>query len=121
MGGQGRGGCNDLMKIKNHSNIWNQNPSNFGRLYDDFLHLFFLHAHREASALAGALPEESDQFRSLRTTCLFNRKGSVGLHLVEDSGMGDSIPIDLSTRSFIPLLRFFRSRRVSPLLTSPTS
>ena len=29
-----------------------------GRLYDDFLRLLFLHAHREASALAGELPEE---------------------------------------------------------------
>ena len=37
-----------------------------GRLYDDFLRLLFLHAHREASALAGELPEESDQFRFLR-------------------------------------------------------
>ena len=40
-----------------------------GRLYDDFLRLLFLHAHRDASALAGELPEESDQFRFLRAAC----------------------------------------------------
>ena len=28
-----------------------------GRLYDEFLRLIFLHAHREASALAGELPD----------------------------------------------------------------
>jgi hypothetical protein len=36
-----------------------------GHVYDDFIRLFFLHAHREASILAGELPEESDQFRFL--------------------------------------------------------
>ena len=41
-----------------------------GRIYDDFSRLLFLHAHREASALANELPEESDQFRFLRTSCL---------------------------------------------------
>jgi hypothetical protein len=34
-----------------------------GRMYDDFSRLLFLHAHREASALANELPEQSDQFR----------------------------------------------------------
>jgi hypothetical protein len=34
-----------------------------GRVYDDVKSLLFLHAHREASALANELPEESDQFR----------------------------------------------------------
>jgi hypothetical protein len=29
-----------------------------------------LHAHREASALANDIPEESGHFRFLRTTCL---------------------------------------------------
>ncbi len=36
------------------------------RIYDDFLRLVFLHAHREASALAHEVPEESGQFRFLR-------------------------------------------------------
>jgi hypothetical protein len=36
-----------------------------GRIYDDFVRLFFLHAHREASILSGELPDESDQFRFL--------------------------------------------------------
>ncbi len=35
---------------------------------------YFLHAHREASALVNELPEESDQFRFLRTVCLTNLK-----------------------------------------------
>jgi hypothetical protein len=47
-----------------------------GRVYDDFNRLLFLHAHREASALANELPEESDQFRFLHATCLANLKGS---------------------------------------------
>ena len=33
-----------------------------GRIYDDFLRLLFLHAHREASALANDIPEESATF-----------------------------------------------------------
>jgi hypothetical protein len=37
-----------------------------GRIYDDFSRLLFLHAHREASALANELQEESEQFRFLR-------------------------------------------------------
>ncbi len=37
---------------------------NTGRLYDDFSRLLFLHAHRETSALANEIPEESDQFCS---------------------------------------------------------
>jgi hypothetical protein len=69
--------------------------------------------HREASILT----EESDQLRFLRATHLVNLKDSVGLILVEDSPMGFTIPIDLSTRSFIPLPRFLNSRRPTPLLT----
>ena len=40
-----------------------------GRIYDDGSSLLFLHPHREASALANELPEESDQFRFLRAAC----------------------------------------------------
>jgi hypothetical protein len=32
------------------------------RIYDDFLRLLFLHAQREASALANEIPEESVTF-----------------------------------------------------------
>jgi len=39
------------------------------------------------SCLAGKLPEESEQFRFLRTTHLVNLKGSVGLISVKDSAM----------------------------------
>jgi hypothetical protein len=41
-----------------------------GRVYDDFVRLFFFHTHRESSILTGELPEEaiqeSDQFRFSR-------------------------------------------------------
>jgi hypothetical protein len=84
-----------------------------GRIYDDFSRLIFLHAHREAFALANELPEESDQFRFLRAVCLPNLKG---LTLAKASAMRISIPLDLSTRPFIPLPRFIRSRRPMPLI-----
>jgi hypothetical protein len=87
-----------------------------GRIYEDFVRLLFLHAHREASALANEIPEESEQFRFLRTACFANIKGSVGLILTKTSSMRISIPLDLSSRSFIPLPRCMRSRRVTPLL-----
>ena len=54
-----------------------------GRIYDDFLRLLFLHAHREASALANEIPEESGQFRFLGAVCLANIMGSVGLILAK--------------------------------------
>jgi hypothetical protein len=73
-----------------------------------------LHAHREASA--HELPEELDQFRFLRAACLANLKGSVGLILAKVSAMRISIPLDLSSRPFIPLPRFVRSRRHTPRL-----
>ena len=66
--------------------------------------------------MAGELPEESEQFRFLRASRLANLKGSVGLILGKASAMRVTIPIDLSTRPFIPLPRFFNSRRVPPLL-----
>ena len=90
-----------------------------GRIYNDCLRLLFLDAHREASALAGELPEESDRLRFLRAACLTNFKGSVGLILAKASVMWVTIPLGVleSTRSFIPLPRFFHSRRTPPLLT----
>ena len=86
------------------------------RIYDDFVRLLFLHAHREALALANDIPEESGHFRFLRATCLVNIKGSVGLILAKTSAMRISIPLDLSSRSFIPLPRFIRPRRPTTLL-----
>ena len=38
------------------------------RLYDEFIRHVFLHVHREASALANELSEESDHFRSLMSS-----------------------------------------------------
>ncbi len=75
-------------------------------VHEEFLHLLFLHDHRDASAVAGKLLEESAQFRFIRTPCLDNLKGSIGLMLSKTSDMRVTIPLDLSTRSFIPLPRF---------------
>jgi hypothetical protein len=86
------------------------------RVYDDFNCLLFLHAHCETSTLGNELPEESDQFRFLCVTRLTNLKGSVGLILAKKSVMRMSIPLVLSSRSFIPLPCFIRSRRPLPLL-----
>jgi hypothetical protein len=86
------------------------------RIYDDFLRLLFLHVHRETSTLDNDIPEESGHFRFLRATCLANIKGSVGLILAKASVMRISIPLDLSSRSFIPPPCFIRSRRPTTLL-----
>jgi len=83
---------------------------------DDFLRLLFLQTHREASALANDMPEVSGHFRFLRAACLANIKGSVGLILAKASDMRISIPLDLSSRFFIPPPRYIRSRRPTPLL-----
>jgi hypothetical protein len=90
--------------------------STSGRVYDDFTRLFILHVYLEASIISGELPEESEQFRFLQDTRLAILKGSVGLLLAQDSAMRVTIPIDLSTRPFIPLSRCLNSRRVLPLL-----
>ena len=87
-----------------------------GRIYDDFSRLLLLHTHSEASALTNELPEESNQFRYLRSACLDNLEGSLGVILAKASVMRISIPLDLSSRPFIPLPRFIRSRRSTPLL-----
>ena len=94
--------------------------STSGRINEDFLRLLFLHANREASALAGELSEESAQFRFIRAACLANLKGSIGLMLDKASAMRVTIPLDLSTRSFIPLSRFIHTRTTAPLLTPST-
>ena len=87
-----------------------------GHMYDEFIRLLFLHAHREASGLTNELPEESDQFRFLLVSCFVNLKGVVGLIMTEASSMRISIPLDLSSRSCVPLPRFIRSRRPTLLL-----
>ena len=63
------------------------------------------------------LPEESDQFRFLKAVCFANLKGTVGLIMTKASDMRILIPLDLSSRSFIPLSRFIRSSRPTPILT----
>ncbi len=89
-----------------------------GRVYDDFSRLLFLHAHGEVSAPANEIPEESGQFRFLRAAHYDNIKGSVGLILAKASDMRISIPLDLSSRPFIPLPRFICRKRPLPLLAS---
>ena len=83
------------IKIRHYRNLYfHPDPIAFiplavdttGRMYDEFIRLLFLHAHREASALANELPQESDQFRFLRASCFANFR------------------------------RFIRSRRPTPLL-----
>ena len=58
-----------------------------GRMYEEFIRLLFLHAHREAPALTNELPEESDQFRFLRVSCFANLKGVVGLIMTKTPTM----------------------------------
>jgi hypothetical protein len=89
-----------------------------GRVYDDFSRLLFLDVHREASTLVNEIPEESTQFRFLRAAHYVNIKGSVGLILERVLDMRISIPLDLSSRPFIPLSRFICQRRPLPLLES---
>ncbi len=114
------------MKIRHYRQIYTDGPdpiaflpitvNTSGHVYEDLARLLFLHSHREASILAGELPEESEQFRFLRASRLTNLKGSVGLSLTKSSPMRVTIPIDMSTCPFIPLPRFLNSRRVPPLL-----
>ena len=85
-------------------------------MYDEFIRLLFLHAHREALTLANELSEESDQFLFLHVLCFANLKGAVGLIMVKASVMRISIPLDLSSRSSIPLPCFIRSRRLTPIV-----
>ncbi len=87
-----------------------------GRLYDEFILLLFLHAHWEASALATEFQEESDQFCFLRASCFTKLKGDVGLIMTKPSVIRVTIPLDLSSRSFIPFPRFIRSCRPTPCL-----
>ncbi len=77
----------------------------------------FLYGHPEDSVFAGEFPviwSVSFPVRYLSD----NLKDSVGLILVKTSTTRVTILIDLSTRSWIPLPRFFYSRRSPPLITS---
>ena len=66
--------------------------------------------------MVNEFPEESDQFRFLHAACLGNLNGSVDLILVKVSVMRISIPLDISSRSFIPLSCFTRDRSPTLLL-----
>ena len=56
-----------------------------GHLYDEFIRLLFLHTHREVSVMVNEFPEESDQFRFLRSSCFTDLKVGVGLIMVKVS------------------------------------
>ena len=87
-----------FLSKKNHFSIafLTMSVDTSGHIYDDFIRVLFLYAHREAFSLDNELPEESDQFRFLHDVCLPNLKGSVTLILPKTSDMRISIPIDLS-------------------------
>jgi hypothetical protein len=114
------------IKIRHYRNVYLNHPDPIAfiplatdttvRLYDEFIRILFLHDHHEASVLTNELPEESDQFRFLRASCFANLKGAVGFIITKASVMRISIPLDLSSRSFIPFPRFIRSSRPTPLL-----
>ena len=114
------------IKISHYRNLYLNRPEPIafipstvdttGRMYDEFIRLLFWHAHRESSDLANELPEESDLFRFLRVSCFANLKGAVVLIMTKTSAMWISIPLDLSSWSCVPLPRFIRSRRPTPLL-----
>ena len=90
--------------------------STSGRINEEFLLLLFLHVNREASTLFGELSEESCQFRLIRSACLTdNLKGSIELMLDEVLVMRVTIPLDVSTRTFIPLPRSIHTRNTTPL------
>ncbi len=120
--------CKEVVrvKIRHYRNLYLNHPDPIvfipltvdttGRMYDEFIRLLFLHTHREQSVLSNELPEESDQFRFLHTSCFTNLKGVVGLIMAKASAMRISIPLDLSSRSCVPLPRFIRSCRPTPLL-----
>ena len=94
--------------------------STSGRINEEFSRLLWFHTNWEGNALEGELTEESAQFRFIRAACLTNLKGSIGLMLAKVSVMRVTIPLDLSTRSFIPLPRFIHTRTTSSLLTPST-
>ena len=69
-------------------------------LYDDFLCLLLLHAHREASALAGELPRNLISFVSCALpACLTLRDQFDFIQKPQQSAMRVTISIDLSTWS----------------------
>ena len=114
------------IKIRHYRNLYLNRPDPIafipiavdttGRMYDEFIRLIFLHTHRGVSSLANELPEESDQFCFLHASCFANLKGEVGLMMAKASAMRISIPLDLSSRSCVPLPRFIRSCRPTPFL-----
>jgi hypothetical protein len=114
------------IKIRHYRNLYLNHPEPIafipvpvdttGRMYDEFIRLLFLHTHREASVLTSKLSEELDQFLFLHSSCFANLKGVVGLILSKASTLRIGIPLDLSSRSCVPLPRFIRSSRPTPFL-----
>ncbi len=74
-----------------------------GHGFQGKIHSSVVSRNRETSTLTNDVPEESNHFRFLHDACLTHIKGSVGFILTKDSVMRIPIPLDMSTRSFIPL------------------
>ena len=75
--------------------------------------MMFLQSDRQASLIAGEIPKESEQFRFIRANCQTNLKASVSLIMTKASAMRVTIPLDLSTKAYIPRMRGFpRARRI---------
>jgi hypothetical protein len=114
------------IKIRHYRNLYLNHPDPIafipltvdttGRMYDEFIRWLFLYTHRETSVLVNELTQESDQFRFLHVSCFANLKGAVGLIMAKSSAMWISIPLDLSSRSCVPLPHFIRSCRPTPRL-----
>ncbi len=94
--GEGRKSGLEGVRRKRKEKKGNISRGPTGRIYDEFIRFLLLHAHREASALANELPEESDQFRFLRASCFANLKGAVGLIMTKTSDIRISIPFIFS-------------------------
>ena len=81
------GTLNNTARIKNNhlNHIYVERPvlpvavNTSVRINEEFLLLYVLNSNREASALSGEYPEESDQLCFLRSDCLTNLKGLSGM------------------------------------------
>ena len=93
------------IKIRHYRNLYLNRPDPIAfiplTVYDDFVRLLFLNDHRN---LVWLMIFRRNQI-SFRSVCFTNLKGPVGLIMTKTSGMRISIPLDLSSRSFIPLSR----------------
>ena len=77
------------IKIRYYRNVYLNRPDPItfipltvdttGHLYNEFIRLLFFQEQRETLVSANEFPEESDQFRFLRSSCFTTLKGVGGL------------------------------------------